>query len=307
VRSKPVKDLSASVRQRLLNLSQEKNADFNNLLKRYALERLMYRISRSPQASKFVLKGALLFEVWSKEPFRTTSDMDFLHLGSATIPELEAIFRQVCLDPVEEDGLVFLQNTVQAEEIREDNTYGGIRVQLLAMLGVARISLQIDVGLGDAVYPEPPDASFPTLLDQPAPQIAVYTRETAIAEKFEAMVVLGIRNSRMKDFFDIWVLMDRFPFDGEILAHAIGATFRRRGTAIPDPPPLALTPEFSRDDQKVKQWGAFIKKERRLASAPPFPEAINMIALFLMPPYLANRKGESFPWLWPPKGPWTPK
>jgi hypothetical protein len=121
------------------------------------------------------------------------------------------------------------------------------------------------------------------------------------------MVVLGIRNSRMKDFFDIWVLMDRFPFDGEILAHAVGATFRRRGTAIPDQPPLALTPEFSRDDQKVKQWSAFIKKERRLAAAPPFPEAISMIASFLMPPALASAQGEPFPMKWPPQGLWTPK
>jgi predicted nucleotidyltransferase component of viral defense system len=301
-----VANLSASIHQRLLALSRERNADFNNLLTRYALERLLYRLSVSTFSARFVLKGALLFEVWSAEKFRTTKDADFLLVGTSTLAQLEEAFRTVCLTPVVDDGLRFLPETVTAQEIREDKAYQGIRITLLAMLGVARIHVQIDVGFGDAVVPAPVVAEFPSLLGHPPARMANYTRESSIAEKFEALVTLGLPNSRMKDLYDIWALSQRFGFVGEELVEAIEATFKRRGTIVPTAPPAAFTSDFADDRTKRAQWAAFRNKTR--FGLPP-PEALDdllrAIARFLLPPTRAAAQRAAFGKRWPPGGPWS--
>ncbi|MCI4398674.1 MAG: nucleotidyl transferase AbiEii/AbiGii toxin family protein [Acidobacteria bacterium] len=298
-------NLPASIHHRLLALSRERNADFNNLLTRYALERLLFRLSRSKFSSRFVLKGALLFEIWSTEQFRTTKDADFLLIGASTIPEIESIFRNICEVPVDDDGLRFLPETVAAEEIREDKAYQGVRVTLLAMLGVARIHVQVDVGFGDAVVPAPLMANFPSLLRLPSPQMVSYTRESSIAEKFEALVLLGLLNSRMKDLFDIWVLSQKFAFHGPALVQAIEATFRRRGTPIPESPPVACTPAYTLSLEKQAQWAAYCKKTR-FGIEPPkeLPEIMATISQFLLPPARALTDHRNFALTWPPGGPW---
>lgn len=298
-------NLPASIHHRLLALSRDRNADFNNLLTRYALERLLYRLSRSKFSSRFVLKGALLFEIWSAERFRSTKDADFLLIGASTVAGIESIFRQICEVPVDDDGLRFLSKTVATEEIREDKAYQGVRVTLLAMLGVARIHVQVDVGFGDAVVPAPLMANFPSLLGLPSPQMVSYTRESSIAEKFEALVLLGLLNSRMKDLFDIWVLSQRFAFHGPALVQAIEATFRRRGTPIPESPPVAFTPTYTTTPEKKAQWAAYCQKTR-FGIEPPkeLTEIMATIATFLLPPTQALANHENFALAWPPGGPW---
>ena len=304
---RPLRDAPASVRHRLLALSKERGMDFQSLLIRYALERLMFRLGRSRHGGRFVLKGALLFEVWSNERFRTTMDMDLLHLGGIGIPELVTTFQEFCREPVGEDGVLFLPESVQAEEIREDQVSGGIRVTLMARLGTAKAPLQVDIGLGDRVTPCPEAALFPTLLGHEAPRLTVYTRETVIAEKLEAMVSLGMPNSRMKDFFDVWVLSRRFAFEGEMLALAIEATFRGRATPVPVESPLALTVRFSGDSLKLTQWDAFLNKGRLSIVPPGFSEVVEDVASFLLLPLRAVARGQLFHSHWAPGGPWEPK
>lgn len=307
MKGRPPKDLPASVRYRLLALSKEMGTDFQSVLIRYALERLMYRLSRSRYGPQFVLKGALLFEVWSDDRFRATLDMDFLHLGIIGTSELGEIFRAACIEKVEEDGVICLPESVRAEEIREDQVYGGIRITLMALLGTARAPLQVDVGLGDSVSPAPEEIEFPTLLGNPAPRLLVYSRETAIAEKFEALVSLGMPNSRMKDFFDLWVLSRRFRFDGEVLAGSIAATLKRRGTALSGEVPVALSPTFSTDPTKRIQWEGFLKRGHLALPAPGLPEVIEGVASFLLPLAASLATGNRFAGVWAPGGPWGPK
>ena len=298
-------NIPASIHQRLLTLSRERDADFNNLLTRYALERLLYRLSRSAFALRFVLKGALLFEVWSKEPFRTTKDADLLLLGEATLPELGTIFRSVASTPVDDDGLAFNPETVRAEEIREGQAYHGARVTMTAMLGKARIHVQVDVGFGDVIVPAPETSEFPSLLGHPHAVLSHYTRDSSVAEKFEALVALGMPNSRMKDLYDIWVLSQRFHFDGDRLARAIEATFARRGTPLPQSPPLAFTPTYTQDSQKQAQWRAYLNKSKFRIQPPQSLEAVMAsISSFLLAPTLSTAKGTPFNMRWPPGGPW---
>ena len=219
--------------------------------------------------------------------------------------ELKRIFQTVCAVAVEDDGLRFLPETVEAAEIREDQAYGGTRVTLEARLGKAVIPLQIDVGLGDAVVPPPIEMDFPTLLDQPAPHLATYAQETAIAEKFEAMVVLDLPNSRMKDFFDLWVLCQRYSFQGDILQGAIQATFERRRTAIPGELPTALTIRFSDDPSKQAQWKAFTIRGRLAVQPPALRTAIECIGDFIRPIIGASKEGRQFTAQWNPPGPWS--
>jgi hypothetical protein len=219
---------------------------------------LLYRLSQSQYANEFVLKGAQLFYVWTDSPHRTTRDLDLLRHGDSTIPELEAIFRNICQRPVEEpDGIVFLPDTVHGEQIREEAKYMGVRIHFAYRLGEIKGTLQVDVGFGDVVTPAPERVEFPSLLDFPAPRLKAYPREAMIAEKFQAMVTLGINNSRMKDFFDLSVLAETFHFDGETLRRAIEATFNRRKTVVPTIVPVALTAQFAEDAIKQKQWQGF--------------------------------------------------
>jgi hypothetical protein len=225
---KPISNLTASVRQRLQNISRTKKEPFDLVLSRYAVERLLYRLSLSTYADRFLVKGAMLFPIWFEEMHRPTRDVDLLGFSENDEETLERIFKRLCAMDVEEDGLIFDAKTVKAERIQEDAAYTGIRVTLVVTLEKARIPVQADIGFGDVVTPSPEEVTFPTLLDFPAPKLRAYPIYTVVAEKLEAMVSLGEANSRMKDFFDIWFLSQRFEFDGRLLAEAIQATERTR-------------------------------------------------------------------------------
>jgi len=304
VTRKDLSDISASVRQRLLNRSKEQGEDFQLALTRFILERLLYRLGRSEFREQFILKGAMLFSLWGNTPHRATRDIDFLGFGESAVNRLVQIFQTVCLTRVENDGVTFLQQSARGMEIREDQEYDGVRITLEARLGGARIPVQVDIGFGDTVIPEAGYAEYPTSLDFPAPYIRVYPRETVVAEKFQAMVYLGMANSRMKDYYDLWIIGKTFPFEGRILAQAIMATFSRRRTALAEVLPLALTVEFSGNLGKQTQWRAFVKRNQ-LAPADLFlPIVIAEIREFLQPPLIAAARGETFDFSWPPGGPW---
>ena len=297
-------NLTASIRQRLLNLAHERKEEFQLVLVRYAAERLLYRLSRSPHADQYLLKGALLFQLWTGQPHRATLDLDLLGQGDDDVARFENVFREVCATPVEDDGLVFLPDQVHGEEIREDQRYAGVRIHGLAKLGTARVPLQIDIGFGDAVTPKPLRVQYPSLLGLPTATMRAYPKETVVAEKFEAMVSLGIANSRMKDFYDIWVLSSQFEFEGDLLGRAIRATFERRGTAIPEQPPVALTPAFSGDVSKAAQWKAFVSRGRLVAQPPLFGVVVEKVAGFIWPVVEALQGGQSFAKKWPAGGSW---
>jgi hypothetical protein len=255
-----VRNIGASIRDRLLNKARAEKLDYNLLLTRYALERMLYRLSISEQRDQFLLKGALLFDLWFDVPHRPTHDADFLGFGSAEIPHLKQLFQDICRIEVE-DGIVFQPDSVKAAEIRKEANYAGVRVTLMGMLDSARCPIQIDIGFGDAVVPEPEDVLYPIILPgMPEPQLRVYPRYTVVAEKLEALTSLGMLNSRMKDFFDLWVLAKHSDFDGSVLLRAVAATFERRRTAIPQGLPIGLSDEFINDAQKGKQWQAFLRK-----------------------------------------------
>jgi predicted nucleotidyltransferase component of viral defense system len=297
------KNIAASVHQRLYNRAKENGEDFNLLLNRFANERFLYRLSLSQYKDRFMRKGALLFTLWFNTPHRPTRDVDFLGFGSSEIADVEKVFREVCDVESEDDGLFFNSNTVKGAEIKEGQQYQGIRIHLLALLGKARINLQFDVGFGDAVTPKAETVEFPTVLDFPAPELRVYPKETVVAEKFEAMVKLGMTNSRMKDFWDLRVMIKEFEFDGATLQNAIQATFERRQTAFPKGLPLALTDEFSGDKGKQTQWNAFIRKNK-LDDLTNFETVIALLKDFFFSIILATNNQEDFRANWN-SGQWT--
>lgn len=257
-----VEGKAASVHDRLLAKARASRSDFNLLLTRYSLERFLYRVSASPYQESFLLKGALLFSLWYDAPRRPTRDADLLGLQAMEREEMAAIFKTICLIPCE-DGMHFLAESVQADEIREDARYGGIRIELVGMLGNARCPVQIDIGYGDVVTPDPELVRYPPILeDNPVPVLRTYPRETVLAEKLEALVSLGMANSRMKDFFDLQVLIQDYPTDRRLAAEAIRRTFERRGTPMPDSLPIGLSDEFAQDRNKQLQWKAFLTKNR---------------------------------------------
>ena len=276
---------AASVRQRLLNRSRETGEDYNLLLTRYGNERLLYRLSVSPHAGRFVLKGALLFAAWTGVPHRPTRDLDLLGRGDPSPDALAGVFRELCDLPVDrDDGLRLDAGGVLAREIREGREYGGVRVTLLGLLGNARVPLQVDVGFGDAITPGPVTLTYPTLLaDSPPPVLAAYPPETVVAEKLQAMVDLGLANTRMKDFYDAWLLLRDFDLDDAVLAEAVRATFARRGTPLPSSTPLALTAAFADDGAKRRQWASFLAKSG-VADAPVgLAEVVDYLRRRLLP------------------------
>jgi len=297
-------NVAASVRQRLLNRIRETGEDANLVWSRYAIERLLYRLSVSDFGRDFVLKGAALFTVWTGQPHRPTLDVDLLGHGEDSRERLEAVFRTVCHVAVEPDGLRFDPDSVTAEPIRETQEYGGQRVTLTAYLGKARIPLQVDVAFGDVVTPPAEEITYPTLLDFPAPRLRACPRETVVAEKLHAMVVLGIANSRMRDFYDVYVLAHTFPFDGMTLGRAVTATFERRATSLPAELPLALTEEFSWDATKQTQWRAFLRRSGVGDAQEDFAGVVGELAAFLGPVLTALSEGREFGKVWTPPGPW---
>jgi predicted nucleotidyltransferase component of viral defense system len=292
--------LAASVRQRLKNLTGTN--DFQTTLVLYALERLLYRLSQSVYQQQFVLKGALLFNIWLEHSYRSTRDADFLSFGDSTPERIEEIFRELCVLDVEADGLEFATDSVISSRIKADREYEGVRVNLVAYLAGTRtrIPVQVDVGFGDAVTPNPIAIEFPVLLSFPAPQILSYPRETVVAEKFQAMVMLGMSNTRLKDFYDLWVLATDFSFDGTVLGAALTATFARRKSLLPQTVAdvVALTPLFAADAQKQQAWRAFLRKHPSIATELSLMEVVAIIQDFLLPVSAIASSGEVFSGKW---------
>lgn len=305
-KSKPA-NMAASVRARLLNISKESGDELTYTLTRYCLERLLARLDRSKHRDAFILKGAMLFRVWSPELHRPTKDLDLLGTGTPDLARLVALFADLCAVAIDDDGVTFDPKSVRAARIKEDAEYEGVRVNVTAHIGSARLELQIDVGFGDAVTPAATNVEFPTLLGTPPPKVRAYPKETVIAEKLEAMVHLGIANSRMKDFFDVWFLSQTFAFEGPLLSAAIHATFDRRATDIPSEMPTALTASFSTDATKATQWKAFMKRGRFAPAEMTLASVVDTIAPFLWPPLDAAREHRELNALWSAKGPaWIP-
>jgi len=278
--AKKIKNIGASVRARLLKLSREKGQSFDLVLTRFALERLLFRLSQSRFADRFVLKGAMLLMSWLEEPHRGTRDLDLLGFGDPNSDAMLLAFQEILTQDAG-DGVMFDATALRVDRIREELEYGGLRLRTTASISGARINLTIDIGFGDALEPGAEVIDYPVLLDHPAPRLQAYARETVIAEKFQAMVALGRANSRMKDFYDIWILSRSFSFDDDRLARAIAATFERRGTAIPVDRPDALSPAFATDKLKQKQWRTFL--EDAALSPGTLADVTDNLAAFLMP------------------------
>ena len=256
------RNLAASIRARLKLRADATKQDFNLTLTHYGLERLLYRLSVSPYAPNYLLKGALLFSLWYDQPHRPTRDADLLGFGPDDIESAVAAFREICQIAVD-DGIEFDPASVKGAAIRKEAGYGGVRIDLQAKLDGARITLQVDIGFGDAVTPAPEAISFPVLLDDlPAPQLRAYPKYTVVAEKFHAVCLLGMANTRMKDYFDLWILITEGTLEPTELRRAVEATFARRQLAIPNTLPAGLSDTFSRDATKQMQWTAFLKKSR---------------------------------------------
>jgi predicted nucleotidyltransferase component of viral defense system len=294
-------NIAASVRQRLFNQSRTGDGQaFQRLLVRYAIERLLYRLSQSPARSNYVLKGANLFAIWAKAPFRSTGDVDFLGFGPADVDATRKTFVELCKVKVAYDGLAFDEGSIRVETMREEEEYQGLRVRLEAKLGSAIIPVQADIGFGDAVHPEPQELVYPLLLDDmPAANIRAYPPETVIAEKLEAMVRFGALTSRIKDHYDLWAISRTFPFDMDVLGPAIANTFRRRGTEIPQSTPAPLTPAFAADRAKQALWDAFLKRTAPALTPPLFADVLSELRTFLDPVLVAlcNKQVRTDHWI----------
>ena len=297
------KNIVASVQARLVERSRDLGVEHQLTLARYGGERLLYRLSKSEFADRFILKGAALLPLWLGEAIRPTKDVDLLGFGDTSADALKRVFMSLCAVDVPDDGLTFLAESVQIEQIREDQEYGGMRVKLMATLRNVRIPLQVDIGAGDAVVPPPEVLDYPGLLDLPRAQLRAYRPETSIAEKTEAMVRLALANSRMKDFFDIHRLAETLTFEGETMRLALAATFARRDIEIPSEPPLALTSEFADNPQKKVQWAAFVRRTRR-PDLHDLSAVIVALDRFLWPVLQAATRLEPWTHRWSNGGPW---
>jgi len=268
------------------------------------MERVLYRLSKSPYRTKFVLKGALMFNVWEAPLSRPTMDIDLLGMTRNSIDDLVTAIQNLCLQDVAADGLTFDEKSVDAERIIEDADYEGVRIRFRGTLDTARFVIQLDVAFGDVIIPSAFSIIYPTILDMPAPKLRGYSRESTVSEKFEAMVKLGVLNSRMKDFYDIWLLSRQFDFDGRTLATAIIKTFSQRGTEIPSQP-VALTDRFSADPSKSTQWRGFVRKNLLDNIPENFHEVITAVGCFLGPIADALAAGRAFEETWNAPGPWS--
>jgi len=300
-----ITNVAASVHARLLQRAKAEGRPFNELLQYFAMERFLYRLSRSQQPERFVLKGGLMLQLWGGPLTRATKDIDLLGNTATSVSDLVAVVRNCCDVAVEDDGLTFDPETIRGAELRLHSNYSGARARCSARLGNARVALQVDVGFGDVITPGPQSIAYPTLLDFAAPQLLAYTPETSIAEKLEALVTLDMANTRMKDFLDIWVLARGRDFSGAVLARAIGATFHRRGTPLPTSTPAGLTRAFYGATAKQAQWRAYVRKARVEGSVPDLEEAAAQIQAFAMPAVSSLVAGAPFDSHWLPGGPWT--
>ncbi len=300
----PPKNIVASIEGRLKNIMRERKVDYQFLLVRYAIERFFYRLSVSPYAKQFVLKGGNLFVIWQNgRDYRPTIDSDFLCFGDVTPENLKRIFTEICsASDIPDDGMIFDAKSIGISAIREDTEYGGTRITLTGYLGSARINLQFDIGVGDAVTPSPKLTDFPVLLNGAVPRLKTYPMATVIAEKVEVMITRGILNSRMKDFYDVWLLSELFSHEYEILAKAVRNTFDRREVSIPTERPEAFAEAIATDSSKVTQWKAFIRKNNLFNAPSEFSLIVARISDFLTPVlYPANPT----PTIWSPDQGWS--
>lgn len=303
----PPRNLAASIHRRLLNGARERGEDPHFILQRYAAERFLYRLGISPHRGQLVLKGAMLFALWGGSVYRPTRDLDFTGYGSDEIEVVLGRIREICSVTAPDDGMTFDATTLRAEPIREEAEYGGFRVLFEARLGTAQVRMQVDVGFGNAIEPPAKDSDYPTLLDAPAPHIRAYPQEAVVAEKLHAMVVLGERNSRYKDFYDLQVLARQFPFDGATLAGSIAATFKRRHTSIDAELPAALVPRFYADGPRAEQWRAYLTRNALPGASADFGAVGEVLQEFLGPPWAALVAQTPFSGNWRPNGPWLPQ
>ncbi len=291
-------DKAASIRQKLRNLARECEQDFDYVLRQYVMQRLLYRLSCSEYADQFLLKGALLFWIWNEDFHRPTRDIDLLSFGDNDVKHLESVFRRI-VSQDEDDGLIFDIDSVSGIEIKEDADYPGVRITGFADLKNARIPFQADIGYGDAVVPAAEAVKLPVYLDLPAPQLRVYPVYAVIAEKFQAMVVLGIANSRMKDFYDIHVIAHSMVLDGNILTQAIKATFETRKTAISTEELALFSDTFKQDAGKNAQWNAFLSKQN-MTEEMEFSDIVTEIKQFIEPVYRSIPADQPFTQQWRP-------
>ena len=300
-------DVAASVRARLLNEARRSGEEFERTLSRYAAERWLYRLGASTARDRCLLKGASLLAVWLPDPYRATRDVDVLATGATDDAAIRSLVTEVCAVPCPEDGLRFDLSDLAIAQIRPEDTYAGRRARFRAFLGSARIAMQLDIGVGDVVAIEPDEITFPTLLPTlPPPRLRAYPREVSVAEKFEAMVRLDTRNSRMKDFHDVWALAGAFAFTGDSLQRAIAACFERRGTAWTSEAPGALTPAFYRRDELATRWRSYLAAGAVLMAPPAQFETIGERIIQLLGPVRAGIKaGDALTHNWMPGGPWS--
>lgn len=299
---------AASVRARLLNQAKAAGEEFELALTRFVAERVLYRLGSSPARERCILKGASLLAVWLDAPHRATRDIDLSVRGTADDDAIEALVREICAVPCPEDGLELDLTALRIEPIRATAEEAGQRVRFGALLGNARIKVQLDVGVGDALALEPEEVVYPTRLsDLPAPRLRAYPRDAIVAEKFEAMVKLDTRNSRMKDFHDLWALAGHFHFDGNVLRRAVVACFEGRGTAWTDEVPAPLTSQFYERPEIEARWRGYLRVGTIIAS-PPMAFAIigERIVRFMGPVRQSVLADEEFDSSWPPGGPWQP-
>ena len=297
---KNVKNIAASIRQRLLNKAKENSRPFNEILQYYGLERFLYRLSASKYADKFILKGALLFTVWQQSEIRSTVDIDLLGTTSNEPEAITKVFRDICKAKVEDDGLRFDDSSITAEQITVDADYQGVRVQLYGYLGTARIRVQVDIGFSDVITPGPEIYDYPTILDLPEPKLNCYNKETMIAEKLQAMVKLDILNSRMKDIYDIWVLSRRFEFKSTSLKSSIVNTFNRRETEVTENI-TTFTERYYQNDEKLKQWQGFLRKSKVSDVSQDLSEITGDIKNFIEPVLTSIVHAKEFKKTWKPE------
>jgi hypothetical protein len=293
-----LKNVGASVRARLLQRSRDERTDFQVLLTRYALERLLYRLSRSAHRNRFVLKGAMLFVTWVEAPFRPTRDLDLLGYGENSPEAIGYTFRAICNEPVDDDGVVFNVDGLEAAPIREDIEYGGVRVRTQATIAGARIPIQVDVGFGDAITPGPIEIDYPALLDAPAPHLRAYPIETVVAEKFHAIATRGITNSRLKDYYDLWLIAETFELERAPLAAAVCQTFARRETPLPQEKPTGFSEAYV--ETWGGQWRTFLTRERMAAAPEQLATVVADLERFLLP-LIEEAEGG---WRWKPRAGW---
>jgi len=295
-----------SILDRLKSRARTEAVDPQVVQVRYGHERFLYRLSRSPYAEKFILKGAMLMVAWFGETLRPTRDIDLLGFGDVSEAELSRVLRAVCATEVEFDGMEYDADSVRIEDIRNEDAYGGKRATLKAVLGASRVTIQIDIGIGDAVHPAAGWIDYPGLLDLPMPHLRAYSMETVLAEKFHAMVRLGEVNSRMKDFFDVYVLASREEFQESVLRSAVIATFERRSTRLPNGIPAALNESFALAQERQGQWRSFLRRSRLESVPGNLAEVMPLIREFLLPLVEGSRTGgPDAARRWPPGGPWS--